>query len=224
MKVLNDIEKKLNKVKEGNSFFDGITIGKSDSYNISYSFNMDIYEYSFNFFEIIKNSFEFSKKLLKEKDNFGFEDSSIYTNRFDKVKDILSLDDICKFTFNQYAKKRVEMVKNHFIKEYENTEDIKESINSFIETISSKFKSLDINKKGRTISLSGNDFNITMNIEDNYCNIIENNNKYQINIDNPFDAIEHMFNKFTENTINKSLLSQDTPKNKIKNSKKNKLH
>lgn len=224
MKSLKKIENELLKIKKENTFFDHLMFGvNQDHYFFSYSFALKAYNYTFNDFEMIEDTFELSKNLLKEEHLSLNHDMEYYTNEHDKVKEVVSLDNVCHFVFKTYAEKRNSLLKNHFKNEYENTGDVKASMNGFVDTFVSNFKDMQVEKSGRTISVENKDFRVSMYIDVDKGYVTKNNEeKYEINIENSFDALEHIFNEINESIISKSLDNKEILKKTIK--RKNKLH
>ena len=102
MKSLKKIENELLKIKKENTFFDHLMFGVNQNhYLFSYSFALKSYSYTFNDFEMIEDTFELSKNLLKEDHLSLNHDIEYYTNEHDKVKEVLSLGNVCHFVFKR---------------------------------------------------------------------------------------------------------------------------
>ena len=96
-------------------------------------------------------------------------------------------------------------------------------MNGFVDTFVSNFKDMEVEKSGRTISVKNNDFSVSIYIDIDKGYVTKNNEeKYEINIENSFDALEHIFNEINESIIVKSLDNKEILKKTIK--RKNKLH
>ncbi len=229
MKTLKKIEEIINQVRVNNSFFDGISISTnmdSKDITLSYSMGFKIIELNMTPFEIIEDSYEYGNEIFKESEFMHLgEKAEVFSNKGSKVKEVLSVEDVCEKALKLYSKHRIESIKNTFKKHYEDSGNIKSANNNFVQCLTDHFNNLTVEKEGRTISTKHNDQIINMYIDDSTSVVSNNNEKYTIDINDPFEALEHLFNEVSNHHIEESLNKPKVlVKEKNKKNKKLKLH
>lgn len=230
MKTIKKIEETLNKVNANNTFFNGISISTNlgtNDISLSYSMGLKIMEFNLTPFELIEDSFEYSRELFKEKSLTEFdEDAEVFSNKSSKIKEVLTIEDICEDVLKKYSAQRIKNVKNTFKKQYnDGILTLKDANNNFVDCIVEHLKGLNIERNGRTISTKYKEQEINMYIDQDTSIVSKGKEKYEIQITDSFDALEHLFNEVANYHVESSLKIEKPSVDKKHNRNKSlKLH